>query len=240
MPLSIRYTDHQAKRLIYWLIALECGFAVTYLVIHILNPGVSWGPLRPLSDLDSEKSLTTWFSAVQLLAIGALLLLAARNNRQQACLSNFPLNVAGVIFIWLSADEDTQLHENLTYMARHFGLSEISFVGENGAWLIAYAVLGLLGLAFAMKHVKALWRHFNPVAVIGLAGVAVYILGAAGFEIASFPLRNSEATRTLHLLTVLFEEFFEMVGVSIILYATLLLANRVSTPREPQPAVAKL
>ncbi|MGH8168442.1 MAG: hypothetical protein ACREQ1_14475, partial [Woeseiaceae bacterium] len=72
-------------------------------------PGLSWGPLRPLSDLDSEKSLSTWFSAVQLLAIGALLLLAARNNRQREYLSNFPLIVADVIFIWLSADEDANL-----------------------------------------------------------------------------------------------------------------------------------
>ena len=142
--------------------------------------------MRPLSDLDSEKSLSTWFSAVQLLAIAALLLLAARNNRQKEYLSNFALTVAGLIFIWLSADEDTQLHENLTYMARHFGMSEISFVGENGAWLIAYAALGLLGMALGAKHLKALWRHFNSVAVVGLAGVAIYIIGAAGFEIASF------------------------------------------------------
>jgi len=45
---------------------------------------------------------------------------------------------------------------------------------------------------------------------------------------------------TLHLTTVVFEEFFEMLGVSIILYATLMLAIRVSTPRESQPVTSTL
>ncbi|MEX2124579.1 MAG: hypothetical protein WD795_11865 [Woeseia sp.] len=193
--------------------------------------------MRPLFDLDSEKSLSTWFSAIQLFAVGALLFLAAMNNGQKEYLSNFALTVAGLVFIWLSADEDVQLHENLTYMARHFGLSRISFVGEWGAWIIAYAALGLLGVALGAKHLNALWRHFNSVAVVGLAGAVTYVIGAVGFEIASFPLRNSEATLTLNLIAVAFEEFFEMVGISIILYATLILANRLSTARDPQSVI---
>ena len=231
MALSVQYTDSQAKRFTYWLIAAEGVFAVAYVIIHIWSPGLTWGPFRPLFNLDKENSLPTWFSVVQLFAVGVLLLLTTVNNRQQDYLSNVALTIAGLLFIGLSADEGAQLHENLTYVARDLGFSQLSFVGEYGAWIIVYAVLGITGLSLGAKHLVSLWRHFRPVAVLGLAGLVTYVIGAVGFEIASFPFRDSEDTLTLNLIAVVFEELFEMVGVSIILYATLVLANRLSATR---------
>ena len=232
MALSVRYTDSQAKQAIYWLIAVEGVFAVAYVVIHIWLPEITWGPFRPIFDLDRETSLPTWFSVVQLFTVGALLLLTAVNNRQEDYLSSFALTVAGLLFIALSADEGSQLHENLTYVARHLGLSEISFVGDYGAWIIVYAILGIVGMSVGARHLGSLWRNFKPVAVLGMAGLVTYVMGAVGFEIASFPFRDSKDTLTLKLIAVVFEEFLEMVGVSIILYATLLLANRLSAARD--------
>jgi hypothetical protein len=232
MALSVQYSDSQAKRAIYWLVAVEGVFAVAYVVIHIWLPDLTWGPFRPIFNLDKENSLPTWFSVVQLFTVGAVLLLAVANNRQEDYLSNFALTIAGLLFIALSADEGSQLHENLTYVARDLGLSQISFVGEYGAWIIVYAVLGIVGVFLGAKHLGSLWRNFKPVAVLGLVGSVTYVMGAVGFEIASFPFRDSEDTLTFNLIAVVFEEFFEMVGVSIILYATLVLANRLSAARD--------
>lgn len=106
--------------------------------------------------------------------------------------------------------------------------------GKWGAFIALYLVLGLLGIALGAKHLIALWRHFKSVANTGLLGATVYVIGAAGFEIASFPLRDSEETLTLKLITVVLEEFLEMVGITIILYATLILANRLSSSRDFQ------
>lgn len=233
MPLSIRYSDLQARQLTYWIIAVECAFAVAYLVIHIWNPELSWGPLRPLFDLNRENSLPTWFSTTQLFTVGVLFVLAAMNNRQKAFLSNSALLVAGAGFILLSADEGAQLHEHLDYMARHFGRQSLLFGGKWGAWILVYVAFGLLVVALGAKHLKALWRNFNSVAVVMLAGAVVYVTGAAGFEIASFPFRNSGTN--LDLSTIVLEEFLEMLGVSIILYATLILASRLSAEL-PAPA----
>lgn len=227
MSLSIRYTDLQARRIAGGLVAIELLFAVTYVVIHIVAPDLSWGVFRGLFDLDDERSLTTWFSVIQLFVIGAVLLLAAANNRRQQDLSNFALIAAGLLFIWLSADEGSQLHERLTYMARHFGLSELSFVGEYGAWIVAYAVLGSIAVALGIRHIGAVWRHFRPVAVTGFGGFTMFLVGAVGFEMASFPFRESDETLTQVAVTI--EEFLEMAGASVVLYASLILASRVST-----------
>lgn len=59
MSLSIQYTDLQAKHVIYWLVAIEFGFALAFIVIHILLPNLPWGPFGPLFDLDREVSLPT-------------------------------------------------------------------------------------------------------------------------------------------------------------------------------------
>ncbi len=234
MSLSVQYTDLQAKHVFCWLVAIECGFALAFVVIHILLPGLSWGPLGPLFDLDREVSLPTWFSVIQLCAVSALLFIAAKNNRQTEYLSNSAVIIAGMIFLWLSADEGAQLHERIEYMARYFGQDWILYGGRWGAFIAVYLVLGLLGMALGAKHLIALWRHFKSVANIGLLGAAVYIIGAAGFEIMSFPLRDSNATLTLKLITVVFEEFLEMLGITIILYATLILADRLSMTRDAQ------
>ena len=235
MALSIQYTDHQAKRAILCIIALEFFFAFAYVVVHILFVDEQWGPLRPLFNLDGENSLPTWTSVIKLFAVGALLLLAARNNWQQEHVSNAALVIAAVIFIYLSADEQAQLHENLTYQSRRIGLADIAAIGPWGAWIYAYAALGLIGLALCWKHMHALWRHFRQVAAAGLAGAAMYFAGAVGFEIASFPFRQLADTHTIHLIMITLEELLEMLGVSIILYATLALANRLSVRPQARP-----
>jgi hypothetical protein len=142
-----------------------------------------------------------------------------------------------------SADEAAQIHENLTYLARDRGLNEIWWVGQWGAWIYAYSALGLIGLALGARHLRALRRHSREAAIFGLAGAATYVTGAVGFEIASFPFRNSEETLTLKLLAVTVEEFLEMVGVTIILNTTLLLGldlsrSSRSTPESPRSSLS--
>lgn len=234
--LTLQFSDTGARRLLFWLIAIECGLALAYVAIHILWPGLTWGPLRPLSDLDGENSLSTWFSVVQLFIVGALLIFAALNNQRKHQLSSVAITIAGLLFIGLSIDEEAQLHENLGYTARTLGLDELPFVGRWMAWIWAYAAIGILALGFAAKHLIALWTHFRPVAVVGLAGALIYVIGAVGFEIVSFPFRGSEDTRTFQRVAQTIEEFLEMLGVSVIFYATLDLASRLSTRLELEPS----
>jgi hypothetical protein len=205
----------------------------------VLVPESTWGPLRPLTDLDGENSLSTWFSVTQLFVVGAVLMIAAVVNQRSYLLASRALVAAGLVFIALSIDEEAQIHENLTYTAKHFGAHQLPFVGQWNAWIVAYAALGLLATVLAAKHLMALWKHFRPVAVVGGAGALIYVIGAVGFEIASFPFRGSVATRNLQLLAQTIEEFLEMLGVSVILYAALTLTSRVSMAGEADTSHAR-
>lgn len=230
MSLTLEYDRRSARLLLYGLVALECAFVAAYVLIHIVAPEQAWGPLRPFFDLDSERSVPTWFSVLQLFCIGALLLIMAQNHGLDRRLSATALTIAGVVFIALSADEGIELHENLTYQVRRTRLAEIAIIGQWSAWIVAYALVGLVGLALAWSQLRALWRHFRPVASAGFAGAAIFVLGAVGFEIAGYPFRGSADTEKLELAMTAIEEFLEMLGVSLMLYATLLLANGLVAP----------
>jgi hypothetical protein len=235
--LTLEYDQSGARRVLYGLIALECVFVAAYVVIHILTPERAWGPLRPFLDLDNEKSLPTWFSVLQLFCVGALLLLVARNGDPGRGLSRTALRVAGLVFIGLSADEGIQIHEHLTYQSRSTALAD-TFIGRWSAWIVAYALLGLIGLALVWRPLYALWQHFRSVAVAGFAGAAIFVTGGVGFEIAGYPFRGSAETEAMLLTMTAFEEFFEMLGVSLMLYASLLLAARFSAAERAAPAAA--
>lgn len=238
--LTLEYDQLGARRVLYGLIALECVFVAAYVVIHILTPERAWGPLRPFFDLDNEKSLPTWFSVLQLFCVGALLLLVARTGAPDRGLSRTTLTVAGLVFIGLSADEGIQIHEHLTYQSRATPLADIGFIGQWSAWIVAYALLGLIGLALAWRPLYALWKNFRAVAIAGFAGAAIFVLGGVGFEIAGFPFRGSAETEAMLLTMTAFEEFFEMLGVSLMLYATLLFADGLSAPeRAARPLPVK-
>ena len=75
-----------------------------------------------------------------------------------------------------------------------------------------------------------MWQHFKPEAGVAAVGAAVYVGGAVGLEVVSYLLLASGVPADLYLLEVAVEEFLEMAGVSVILYAVLRFASRVTAP----------
>ena len=93
--LSLRFSDFHARRAVHCLIAVEFGLALAYVLIHVLLPDSTWGPLRPLTDLDGENSLATWFSVTQLFIVGATFVVAAFINQRAHLLPRRALVAAG-------------------------------------------------------------------------------------------------------------------------------------------------
>jgi hypothetical protein len=246
MGLSLAYTDADARRLLFWLLGIELAFACVYVVLHIWFGDTRWGPLTPWFDLDAEVSIPAWFSTVQLALVAAVLFLAAANNRQAGRLPSSHLIVAGAGFLFLSADEGAAIHERITGAAKALGFDWLLFEGVHGAWITVYAVVALALFALVARPLLRAARRYPRESRVAAAGAGLFAGGAVGLEILSYKLLRDDTQSVAYKIEVAAEETLEMVGASVMLYAALLLARKVSssaaivTPRSGRPrAVAR-
>ena len=212
----------------FWLLAMDFVFVLVYVLIHILLSDVPWGPARELFNLDAEVSIPTWFSSIQLFVTGSMLFVASTNNQWKQYVSSSFLTAGGLLFIFLSADECAAIHERITIIAKKLGISWLLFKGGHGAWISVYFIVALLIVPFAAHHFHMLWIHFRREARIALSGAIAFVMGGVCLEVISYLFLRSESTK-LYKVEVAFEEFLEMSGVSIMLYAVLLLSVAIST-----------
>jgi hypothetical protein len=231
MGLTVRYDQRGARRVLLVLIAVELLMSVTYFVAHVLGAARRGGAISTFIDFDLEASFPTWFSSVQLLAIGAVLILAGTNDAQRLLSTRFLL-AAGALFVFLAADEGAGIHERVNGGMADLNLTFLAFQDDHGAWIALYAFVGLLIIVLSTRHLITLWRHYRHETRVALIGFSLYGAGAVGLEIVSYFLRSA-GRDTGYRLEVLFEELLEMAGATVVLYAVLLLALRVSTHRPP-------
>lgn len=216
-----------ARMLFLCLIGLEVGLAGMHLVVQLTDEFVRWGPIKPLFNLDKETSIPTWFSTIQLFIIGAVLLLIVVNNRQPQRLSNRLLFLGAAGFILLSADEGAQFHERIKEPVVRLGQDWIQFPGGYGDWIIPYLFLCLVALIVLARPLARVIRNYPKEASIAIGGVFLIVLGAVGLEIISYLLREDGGV--WYAIEVAGEEFAEMAGASMILYAALLLATKAAS-----------
>lgn len=237
--ITIPYRSQAAGKLLVGLIGLEVFFAVAHLFIFVW-PGVPWDIFRLLLDLDNEVAVTTWFSTVQLFLIGVILLIAAWTNREKNHGLSATLALGGLLFVFLSADEGGAIHERVSLVIADRELDALLFPGGHGGWISVYAVLGavfLLGAGvFLWRPLRWMWQQFTRECLIMLGGFATIVVGAVGFEIISYFFLRSGSTPDLYQLEVAIEEFLEMAGASVILYATLEITGALCS-EESVPAV---
>jgi len=216
-----------ARMLFLCLIGIEVGLVGIHLVVQLTGEFVRWGPIRPLFNLDKETSLPTWFSTIQLFIIGAVLLLIAINNRQPQRLPSWLLLLGATGFILLSADEGAQFHERIKEPVVRLGQEWIQFPGGYGDWIIPYLLLCLVALIVLARPLARVIRNYPTEASIAVGGVFLIVLGAVGLEVISYFLREDGGI--WYAIEVAGEEFAEMAGASMILYAALLLATKAAS-----------
>jgi len=225
--ISLTYSTRDAARLLAGLIALDIFFAAAHLFIFV-GPGFPWKIVRILFDLDNEVALTTWFATVQLFAIGAVFLLAARTNRARDDSLRAVLFLAGLVFVFLSADEGGGIHERITLIMRDRGLDSLLFPGNHGGWIAVYTVAGSIFVLASGVYLQAplmqIWRRFSRESLLILGGFGAIVLGGVGLEITTYLFLRSDSMADLYHLEVAIEECLEMAGGSVILYAALEMA----------------
>jgi hypothetical protein len=160
--------------------------------------------------LGREQNLPTWFSSLQLFAVAYAALGVARQESglqdRQARL-NRPLvwYVLAAGFAFLSLDEFAEIHEVIRRQ------------GRTPVWVLVYGPIA--GLVAGYSGYEILKRRRIDPRLPSVFGVACLIMGAAAFgaEWVGLHMRS----KVWYGLTLVVEEFGEMLGVSLLLYGLL-------------------
>ena len=171
--------------------------------------------LIKLFNVNLEANLPTYFSALVLLADAILLALIA--YRKKALGEKFWHWIGlSTIFVFISLDEMIQIHEQFRApMEALFNTSGILYF----AWFIPYVamviILGIAYFKFMMRLPKKILQLFILAAVVFISG-AVVMEAISGMHAEV----HGEETLTYALMYT-FEEFLEMSGATIFLFALL-------------------
>lgn len=232
---------------------LLAGLLICEVSLALLHMAFTWPPSGTYSrhtvvffHLDREYNLPALFSTVQFLLLGTTLLSIRRLNSakdSRVAKSRFWLLLAlGAFF--LAADELFQIHESLGSV-----LGELAKSAPKGTWLSLvldfpgyYWVIVYLPIALpaALFTAGFLWRELGPQRWLPLIGIGLFFLGAVGLDFVEGGLGNSEHTPfPITVLGVsfifdafLFEELFEMLGVTLVLAGCLSLQGRLAALEE--------
>jgi len=167
-------------------------------------------------DVDVEMSLPTWWQVLVLATAGGLAALLGHLLGRGRPTEARRWSILGLIFVLMSLDEATSLHERLIEPMRDtLGI-------DGGPLFFAWVVPAMAGLVlFAALYLRFWWDlPAGPRRRIGWAGV-VFLLGALGAEMVSGAyLSESEVNLGYGLLNGL-EEGLEMVGAVLLVDALL-------------------
>jgi hypothetical protein len=168
-------------------------------------------------DLDSEGTLATWFSAGILFACGALLAAIASLARQSGDADWRRWAVLAAIFVVLSIDEATAIHETLIRPLRE----TLKLSGAlHFAWVIpAFFLVGAVGMFF-LPFVMRLRRPYGLRFVV--AGL-IYVGGALGMELVGGYFASRYGLQSpRYIVAAMTEETLEIAGA--VLFFGVLLA----------------
>lgn len=199
--------------------SLEFGLASAYLLLMLKH-----GTTPTMLDFNGLRTLPSLMQAAHLFAIGGLcLVLLAQRSRWQADYSWYlPLALAGLCLLG-GLDELTKLH--------------LQFKQIN--WPLMY--LGLLAVIpiASWRDLVWLWRSHRATLLWVAVGLAIFLLGGFGAEFlqaaiaATASQHSSTAAIWAEYLRITLEEFAELCGETVILYAFLTFTVRVLGRSEP-------
>lgn len=183
-------------------------------------------------DFDGERNVTAIFSAVQLVWIGGAIVsfmlvpdMVVPRLRRLAW-------AASAGFLFLGLDEYLEWHERINTAIP--GVRWLPLLkGGHGGWIPAYLLISAaLALLFLRPALEAARLHPKPAALF-LAGLMTAFIGSAGFEIVAFQFLDLGMKDPAYPFAVAAEEFLEMAGASLMLFAVLTFGEQAFPASAP-------
>lgn len=177
---------------------------------HILSEVVR------LFNINRESSIPTWYASLLLFGCAVLLGLIAHVRALHQPGERRYWRGLAVIFLFLSIDEASEIHERLTEPLQvMFNASGPLYF----AWMIAYVPVVLL---FGLVYLR-FWLNLPPRTrkLFLLSGI-LYLGGAVGVEMIGANMWYQDGGTSLHYSAVgTVEEFLEMLGAATLMYTLL-------------------
>ena len=172
--------------------------------------------LIPLFDFNKENNIPTLYSSFALIFVSILLSLIGSTHKRLGSSYILWFGLA-IIFLFLSIDETASIHERFADPVRESlntsGLLYYAWVIPYGAALIVFTIVYFRFLTGLPTRIRNLF----------LVSGALFVSGAIGFELLGgrqAELYGRENPLFVFLYTC--EEFLEMLGIVIFIYALLL------------------
>jgi hypothetical protein len=166
-------------------------------------------------DMNVENNVPTFFSAFILVTSAVLLTVITSQSTADRYAGHWKWLV--IIFTFMAIDEDAALHELLIEPVRDL----LPVTGPlYFAWVIPY---GLAVLAIGVLYLRFVWSLTARTRGLFIGAGSLYLAGALGFESVGgwyFSL-HGEMEDLPYSLLVATEEFLEMSGIILFIYALL-------------------
>jgi hypothetical protein len=217
------HTDAQTHNSILGTIKIFLLADITLVVLYILDNLLShpFEILTRLVDLDEEANLPAWYSSSQILVLGLLLGLFAFIMRDRRPSPLLPAGALSLICLALSLDETAQIHEwigNQSDKLMATGTRKGSLFGHTGIWMFILGPLFLIAITVLWRRLSPYLRGRGRVVRLYLLGFFVYVVSALGVEILANFVSPDQADSVVQIVC---EEFGEMLGVTLLIWATL-------------------
>ncbi len=169
-------------------------------------------------DLAQENNIPSYYSGFALFSCSFFLFIitfSKKTTPPPACKAYWLF--LSILFVYLSLDEILAIHENIgTFIEQFFEAKGFLYF----LWVIPYSLLLLVFILIYLKFLINLPRKFQFLFI--LSGF-IFVSGAIGFEVFSAKeadLHGYDSLKYCVLYTC--EEFLEMAGIVLFLYALLL------------------
>lgn len=228
--LSVRISPKKVSTY-FFLVALLLTFVSGVAQLASVVLGVGGNPVLGLLFVGRDASLPSWFSAVLLLVCSVLSGMIAHARKALARTRSLHWCGLATIFLYLSVDEAISVHEKLS----PFGTTMLDALGTGDfvqrAWVVPAAIVLFV---LALLYARFFFRLPRRVRLLFLLAFGLFFGGAVGLEVLndlyvylSGGVGNlsvvGNVVRTVVLPHV--EEFAEMSGLILLIYALLLYAR---------------
>jgi hypothetical protein len=197
------------------LIVLDALFVVGYISTQLWQ-----GSLTRALDLDAEHNWPSLYSALQLGLVSLVCSGVVFFQRgQQGSFQKLPA-IGGMVFAGLALDEYFSLHEQITMRFKSVTWLP-RFNGNHGLWIPIYLACVVVLFAVLWRDIWAIMMSHKRAVALATLGGAVYLAGAVGLEIISYEYIRFSDLAYLYKAEVVLEEGCEMLGISILVFASL-------------------